>query len=241
VVKIANEFRNASVGPLDLIQEGNYGLMQAVKRYNPYKGVKLSSYAAWWIRAYILKHLMDTRGPVRIGTTAAQRKLFYNLRRETERLLKEYDTVDPKLLAQNLGVREKDVVAMQQRLSAHDVSLDAPIADGSDRTHGEIIDLESVEKAADDQLADSEMLEIFEEHLMEFKKTLKGRDLDVFNDRLLSEKPLTLQEIGDRYGITRERARQIEARILKNLKEFVRKKGTLTELMDDESLTTIDA
>jgi RNA polymerase sigma-32 factor len=241
VVKIANEFRTATAGPLDLIQEGNYGLMQAVKRFNPYKGVKLSSYAAWWIRAYILKYLMDTRGPVRIGTTAAQRKLFYNLRKETEKLLREYDTVDPKLLAQNLGVKEKDVVAMQQRLNAHDISFDAPLADGSERTHGDIIDVESSEKSADDKIADSELLEIFEEHLIEFKTTLKGRDLDVFNDRLMAEKPLTLQEIGDRYGISRERARQIESRILKNLKEFVRKKGTLTELMDDEAMTTIDA
>lgn len=241
VVKIANDFRTASAAALDLIQEGNYGLMQAVKRFNPYKGVKLSSYAAWWIRAYILKYLMDTRGPVRIGTTAAQRKLFYNLRKETEKLLREYDTVDPKLLAENLGVKEKDVVAMQQRLNARDVSFDAPIADGSDRTHADVIDVESTGKAADDVLADSELLEIFEEHLIEFRATLKGRDLDVFNDRLMAEKPLTLQEIGDRYGITRERARQIEARILKNLKEFVRKKGTLTELMDDEAMTTIDA
>ncbi len=241
VVKIANDFRTASAAALDLIQEGNYGLMQAVKRFNPYKGVKLSSYAAWWIRAYILKYLMDTRGPVRIGTTAAQRKLFYNLRKETEKLLREYDTVDPKLLAENLGVKEKDVVAMQQRLNARDVSFDAPIADGSDRTHADVIDVESTGKAADDVLADSELLEIFEEHLIEFRATLKGRDLDVFNDRLMAEKPLTLQEIGDRYGITRERARQIEARILKNLKEFVRKKGTLSELMDEESMTTIDA
>lgn len=241
VVKIANEFRSATVGPLDLIQEGNYGLMQAVKRFNPYKGVKLSSYAAWWIRAYILKYLMDTRGPVRIGTTAAQRKLFYNLRKETEKLLREYDTVDPKLLAENLGVKEKEVIAMQQRLNAHDVSFDAPLSDGSGRTHGEVIDVESGEKAADDQLADSELLEIFEEHLIEFRSSLKGRDLDVFNDRLMAEKPLTLQEIGDRYGISRERARQIEARIMKNLKEFVRKRGTLAELMDDHSMTTIDA
>ena len=241
VVKIANEFHRSGYGPLDLIQEGNYGLMQAVKRFNPYKGVKLSSYSAWWIRAYILKHLMDNRGPVRIGTTAAQRKLFYNLRKETEKLLRDYETVDPKLLAANLGVKERDVVAMQQRLSARDISLDAPIGDGNGRTNSDIIDVESHEKRADDQLADSEVLEIFEEHLHEFKKTLKGRDLDVFTDRLMAEKPLTLQEIGDRYGITRERARQIEAKILKNLKEFVKKKGTLVELMDDDIMTTIDA
>lgn len=241
VVKIANEFRNGTVGPLDLIQEGNYGLMQAVKRFNPFKGVKLSSYSVWWIRAYILKFLMDTRGPVRIGTTAAQRKLFYNLRKETEKLLRDYETADPKLLAENLGVKEKEVIAMQQRLNAHDVSFDAPLSDGSGRTHGDVIDVESTEKSADDQIADNELLEIFEEHLIEFRTTLKGRDLDVFNDRLMAEKPLTLQELGDRYGISRERARQIEARIMKNLKEFVRKKGTLSELMDDEALTTIDA
>lgn len=241
VVKIANEFRQTSFGPLDLIQEGNYGLMQAVKRFNPYKGVKLSSYSAWWIRAYILKFLMDNRGPVRIGTTAAQRKLFYNLRKETEKLLREYDSVDPKRLADNLGVKERDVVAMQQRLNARDISLDAPVADGDTRSNAEIIDVESQEKRADELLADSELLEIFEDHLHEFKKTLKGRDLDVFTDRLMAEKPLTLQEIGDRYGITRERARQIEAKIMKNLKEFVKKKGTLLELMDDQNLTTIDA
>lgn len=241
VVKIANEFRQTSFGPLDLIQEGNYGLMQAVKRFNPYKGVKLSSYSAWWIRAYILKFLMDNRGPVRIGTTAAQRKLFYNLRKETEKLLREYDSVDPKLLADHFGVKERDVVAMQQRLSAKDISFDAPVADGDTRSNAEIIDVESQEKRADEMLADSELLEIFEDHLHEFKKTLKGRDLDVFTDRLMAEKPLTLQEIGDRYGITRERARQIEAKIMKNLKEFVMKKGTLLELMDDQNLTTIDA
>lgn len=241
VVKIANEFRNASIGPLDLIQEGNYGLMQAVKRFNPYKGVKLSSYSAWWIRAYILKFLMDNRGPVRIGTTAAQRKLFYNLRKETEKLLRDYETADTKLLAANLGVKEKEVIAMQQRLGAHDVSLDAPISDGNDRKNSEIIQVESQDKPADDQLADNELLEIFEDHLHEFKNTLKGRDLDVFTDRLMAEKPLTLQEIGDRYGITRERARQIEAKIMKNLKDFVRKKGTLVELMDEAEMTTIDA
>jgi len=241
VVKIANDFRQTGLGPLDLIQEGNYGLMQAVKRFNPYKGVKLSSYSAWWIRAYILKFLMDNRGPVRIGTTAAQRKLFYNLRKETEKLLRQYETADPKLLAENLGVKERDVVAMQQRLNAKDISFDAPVNDGNGRTNADIIEVASTEKRADDQIADSEVLEIFEEHLIEFKKTLKGRDLDVFTDRLMEEKPLTLQEIGDRYGITRERARQIEVKIMKNLKDFVKKKGTLVELMDEQNMTTIDA
>jgi RNA polymerase sigma-32 factor len=241
VVKIANDFSRAAVGPLDLIQEGNYGLMQAVKRFNPYKGVKLSSYAVWWIRAYILKFLMDNRGPVRFGTTAAQRKLFYNLRKETEKLLKDYETADPKRLAANLGVKERDVIAMQQRLGAADVSLDAMAGDDSGRTMADVLGVSSSDAPADEQMAEAELLEIFEDHLIEFKKSLKGRDLDVFNDRMLAEKPLTLQEIGDRYGISRERARQIEAKIMKNLRDFVKKKGTLVELMDDETMTTIDA
>ena len=234
VVKIANEFRSGSAQILDLIQEGNYGLMQAVKKFNPYKGVKLSSYAAWWIRAYILKHLMDSKSQVRIGTTAAQRKLFYNLRKETNRLLEEYESVNPKMLAESLNVREKDVVDMQMRLgSGGDVSLDAPInEDGG--TRADTVILADQTQSVDDQLAEGEVLEIFEEHLLAFKSTLKGRDLDIFNDRMLAEKPLTLQEIGDRYRITRERSRQIEARILKNLREFVKSKKELNELFEDD-------
>ena len=127
VVKIANDFSKVQANLLDLIQEGNYGLMQAVKKFNPYKGVKLSSYAAWWVRAYILKYLMDNHGQVRIATTAAQRKLFYNLEKETQRLLSEYDTADPKMIAKSLNVSEKDVIEMQKRLSSSEVSLDAPM------------------------------------------------------------------------------------------------------------------
>ena len=125
VVKIANNFKQVQSNLLDLIQEGNYGLMQAVKKFNPYKGVKLSSYSAWWIRAFILKFIMDNRSQVRIGTTRAQRKLFYNLRKEAERLLQEYERVDPKMIAANLQVKEKDVIEMQQRIDSYDVSLDA--------------------------------------------------------------------------------------------------------------------
>jgi RNA polymerase sigma-32 factor len=232
VVKIANEFRTGSTSVLDLIQEGNYGLMQAVKKFNPYKGVKLSSYAAWWIRAYILKFLMDTKSQVRIATTAAQRKLFYNLRRETEKLLSQYDSADTKMLAEAMDVREKDVLDMQVRLSGGDISLDAPV--GEDGTlRSETLGLSDDSDRIEDQLADGELMEIFEDQIMAFKETLKGRDLDIFNDRMLAETPLTLQEIGDRYKITRERARQIEARIMKALKVFVKKNKSMKELLDD--------
>ncbi len=231
VVKIANDFRQAQTNLLDLIQEGNYGLMQAVKRYNPYKGVKLSSYAAWWIRAYILKYIMDNRSQVKLGTTAAQRKLYYNLRKETERLLAEYDHVDPKLLAESLDVSEADVKQMQLRLSAPDVSLDAPLSPNdadNDMTHGSIIaaDVESAEEA----LARRDLKQKFGKNLTEFEKTLKGRDLEIFRERLKADTPLTLQEIGDRYGISRERARQLEAKILKDLKKFVEDQGLIIEV-----------
>lgn len=226
VVKIANDFRQAQINLLDLIQEGNYGLMQAVKKFNPYKGVKLSSYAAWWIRAFILKHIMDNKSQVRIGTTADQRKLYYNLEKTARKLLREYDEVDPKLIAETLNVREKDVIEMQARLSAPDLSLDAPLGDDADGpTRGAMLadDVEST----DEMLANDEVRAIFSEHLQDFRKTLKGRDVEIFDLRLLAEEPATLQEIGDKYGISRERARQIEARIVDKLRSFVENRGLL--------------
>ena len=201
--------------------------MQAVKKYNPYKGVKLSSYAAWWIRAFILKHIMDNKSQVKIGTTAAQRKLFFNLKKEADKLLAEYDRIDTKLLAENLNVKEKDVIEMQMRLSAPDYSLDAPIKrDGGESiSRGAMIASDS--ESAEDLLSSREEMSLFTEHLDEFKITLKGRDLEIFNNRIMAEKPLTLQEIGDRYGVSRERARQLEAKIIKNLKQFVQDKGVI--------------
>ena len=226
VVKIANDFRQAQLNLLDLIQEGNYGLMQAVKRFNPYKGVKLSSYAAWWIRAYILKYIMDNKSQVKIGTTADQRKLYYNLEKTARKLLQEYDTVDSKLLAEHLNVREKDVIEMQQRLGSPDVSLDAPLSDDPD-AGTRMGTIAANVQGADDILANEQVKKIFEEHLEGFRATLKGRDLEVFDARLMAEEPLTLQQLGDRYGITRERARQIEAKIVGKLKEFVKQRGVL--------------
>ncbi|MCX6125690.1 MAG: sigma-70 family RNA polymerase sigma factor, partial [Proteobacteria bacterium] len=236
VVKIANEFRTGATTLLDLIQEGNYGLMQAVKKFDPYRGVKLSTYAAWWIKAFILKFLMDARSQVRIATTAAQRKLFYNLRRETEKLLQKYDEADPKLLALAMNVREKDVLDMQVRMQGADVSLDAPINEQG-MLRGEALNLRDEGDSIEDQLAGGELMEIFEEQLSAFKGTLTGRDLDIFKDRMLAETPLTLQELGDRYKITRERARQIEARIMKSLREFVRKEKSIRELLEENERT----
>lgn len=227
VVKIANDFRKSQTSFLDLIQEGNFGLMQAVKKYNPYKGVKLSSYAAWWIRAYILKYLLDNRSQVKIATTAAQRKLFYNLQKETDRLLLEHDQVDPKQIAENLSVTEKDVVEMQRRLALPDVPMDAPVSlEEGGALRGELIPDES-KSPVDELLATEEVRRLFHQHVNAFKETLGERELEVFERRLLAEKPDTLQALGEKYGISRERARQIENKILKKLKKFVDEAGVL--------------
>lgn len=232
VVKIANDFRQAQSNLLDLIQEGNYGLMQAVKRFNPYKGVKLSSYSAWWIRAYILKYIMDNKSQVKIGTTAAQRKLFFRLRKETEKMLALYDKADPKLLAESLDVTEQDIIEMQQRLSGPDMSLDEPLGDEpGDATRGSL--LATDEDGAEDLLANLEIQQEFAKHLKDFAATLEGRDLEIFNARMIAETPATLQEIGDRYGISRERARQIEARIVKKLRDYVERQGTIIDVTVD--------
>ena len=228
VVKIANDFKHASNNLLDIIQEGNYGLMQAVKKFNPYKGVKLSSYSAWWIKAYILKYIMDNKSQVKIGTTAAQRKLYYNLKKETDRLLTEYETVDASLLAESLEVKEKEVIEMQMRLQAPDLSLDAPVKnDGGEESvsRGSLIAAEGLD--AESQAVIGQIKGIFSQHIKDFSTSLNERDLDIFNSRLLSESPMTLQEIGDKYGVSRERARQLEANLFKKLKKFIKEQGVI--------------
>ncbi len=226
VVKIANNFKQVQSNLLDLIQEGNYGLMQAVKKFNPYKGVKLSSYSAWWIRAFILKFIMDNRSQVRIGTTRAQRKLFYNLRKEAERLLQEYERVDPKMIAANLQVKEKDVIEMQQRIDSYDVSLDA-VSSEEDGNRRLLNLLPQASEDLEEVVALAQLQARFSGELTEFRATLNARDLTVLDERVLSDTPLTLQALADRYGVTRERARQLEARLFKNLRKFIAARGVI--------------
>ena len=216
VVKIANDFQQVQTNFLDLIQEGNYGLMQAVKKFNPYKGVKLSTYSAWWIRAYILKFIMDNKSQVKMGTTRAQRKLFFNLRKEAERLLREYDHVDPKMIASNLQVKEQEVIDMQQRIDSPDVSFES-----------ELKTIPQEEENLDDQLATEQIRDRFRAEVDEFKTTLNDRDRDILERRVLSDTPVTLQELGDHYGVSRERARQLEARLINNLRKFVTSRGVV--------------
>jgi len=228
VVKIAHEYRRAAFNLLDLIQEGNVGLMHAVQKYDPFRGVKLSSYAAWWIRAYILRYLMDNWRMVKLGTTQAQRKLFFNLRKEQERMLSQGFEAAPKLLAERLDVTEQDVREMDQRLSNDEFSIDAPVLGAQDetrQTHGDRL----VQSGApvDEQLADKELRRIFKEKLEEFGKTLTAeKDKYLFENRIAprdDRDPMTLQQIGDLWGVTRERARQLEARLTDRLRDFLRR------------------
>ncbi|MDH5493959.1 MAG: RNA polymerase factor sigma-32, partial [Myxococcales bacterium] len=221
VVKIAYDYRQAYKNILDLVQEGNIGLMQAVRKYDPYKGVKLSSYAAWWIRAYILRFILNNFRLVKVGTTQAQRKLFFNLNKEKARLAALGIEPTPERIAERLDVPAKDVIAMDRRLSAGEASLDAPIGTGEGRMVARIDLLESNLAAVDDELADSEIQDKLTLQIHRFGAKLEGKERTIFEERLLSEDPKTLQQLGDVFGVSRERVRQIEKRLLQKLKAFL--------------------
>ncbi len=222
VVKIAYEYRRAHKNLLDLVQEGNIGLIQAVGKFDPYRGVKLSSYAAFWIRAYILKFILNNWRLVKIGTTQAQRKLFFNLRKEREKLEQLGFQPTTALLAEKLDVSEKDVIEMERRLAAPEASLDAPMGGGDDDgTRTRMDYLPSDTERPDHAVAQNEFAQILRGHLETFALTLQGREQTIFRERWLTDEPLTLQEIGDRYNVSRERARQLEKRMLDRLKKYL--------------------
>jgi RNA polymerase sigma-32 factor len=222
VVKIAYEYRRAHKNLLDLVQEGNIGLIQAVSKFDPYRGVKLSSYAAFWIRAYILKFILNNWRLVKIGTTQAQRKLFFNLRKEREKLEQLGFQPTTALLAEKLDVPEKEVIEMERRLAAPEASLDAPLGSGDDDGMRTRLDyLPSEDARPDRAVAQSEFSELLRGKLEAFAATLQGREQTIFRERWLTEDPLTLQEIGDRYQVSRERARQLEKRMLDRLKKYL--------------------
>lgn len=226
VVKIAMEYRSAWQNVMDLIQEGNIGLMKAVSKYDGTKGAKLSYYASWWIRSYILKFILDNFRLVKIGTTNEQKKLFFNLMKEKERLIGLGFNPDNKMISESLGVSEKAVAIMDKRLSTggSELSLEAKL-DPDGPSLGDIL-VDGEELSMDDRLGELQGVEILKEHLHHFLDGLKERDREIFEKRLLSEVPASLQSIADQYGVSRERIRQIEERLIGNLKvymsEFIR-------------------
>jgi RNA polymerase sigma-32 factor len=219
VVMIAREYQRSFRNLLDLVQEGNIGLMEAVKNFDPYRGVRFPSYAVWWIRAYIIRYVINNWRMVKLGTTQAQRKLFFNLQKEKDRLERQGFVAGPKLLADRLGVKEKEIIEMQQRLGASDLSVDTPLRDGEDATMLDV--LKSNAATAEDEVADAEFRTLVSERIREFGATLKDKDRVIFDHRLLAEDPMTLQEIGDQYGISRERVRQIENRVKRKLRVYL--------------------
>ncbi len=223
VAKIAGEYRRVWTNLLDLIQEGNLGLLQAVRRFDPYRGVKLSSYAAYWIRAYILKHLIDNIRLVRVGTSRTERKLFFQLSRARRELERAGFVAEPKLIAEKLDVSEADVRDMQHRLSHAELSLDAPLDDdGGTATLGDFVAAggESAERI----VSDEDMRRVFRQHVERFARTLGSREQKILRERVIADQDeqKTLQQLGDEFGLTRERVRQLEVGIVKGLREYLK-------------------
>lgn len=218
VVKIAAEYSKFSNRMIDLIQEGNIGLMHAVKEFNPYKGNRLITYAVWWIRGYIQEFLMRQFSLVRIGTTSNQRKLFYQLQRQKEELEKMSSPEKVLELSHQLGIPEDEINEMVKRISSRDVSLDKPVNDEESVSLGSLLKKDDGSMALDDRLALEEQIQILKEAIEKIRPELSEKEKIILEERLLNDDPLTLQEIGEKYQISREAVRQNEARLLNKIK-----------------------
>lgn len=220
VVKVAAEYTKFGSKLIDLVQEGNVGLMHAVKDFNPYKGVRLITYAVWWIRGYIQEYLMRQYSMVRIGTTANQRKLFYQLQKQKQELEKLGYRAGIAQLSGKLGIPEEEIETMHQRLTGRDVSLDAPVnAAGSDGS-STLMDFQSED--FDDTLVEAlgtaEEVELLRQKIEDIRPELNEREQELLDQRLLTDSPVTLQEIGEKHGVSREAVRQMEVRVMKKIK-----------------------
>jgi RNA polymerase sigma-32 factor len=217
VVKVAAEYTKFGAKLIDLVQEGNVGLMHAVKEFNPYKGVRLITYAVWWIRGYIQEYLMRQYSLVRIGTTATQRKLFYQLQKQREELERMGHDQAVALLSDKLGVDKEEISSMSQRLSSRDVSLDKPLSESQENT---LLNMQRSpdEESVDEKLGTMEEVQILRERIEALRPQLNDREKVILDERLLADEPLTLQEIGEKYNITREAVRQIEQRLMEKIK-----------------------
>ena len=219
VVKLARDYERAARSLLDLIQEGNIGLLEAVKNFDPYRNVRFPSYAVWWIKAYIIRYVIANWRLVKLGTTQAQRKLFFNLKKEKEKLEREGFFPGPKLLAEKLNVKESEVVEMEQRLGGSDVSVDAPLKDDGESTLLSV--MPTGELSAEDVLAKKQLQGLIRKGIEEFASTLNPKEAIIFRERMLSEEKATLQDIAEKLSLSRERIRQLENRIREKLKGFL--------------------
>lgn len=221
VVRIAMDFqRRWMQNVLDLIQEGNVGLLRAVNKFDPGKGIKFSYYASFWIKAYILKFIMDNWRMVKIGTTQVQRKLFYNLNRERQKLISQGFDPDASMLSERLGVSVEQINEMDQRLAATDVSLNLHL--GEDNGSTTKIDLvPAIGPGIEATLASSEITDFIRKQMKTILPALNEKERYILQNRLLSDEPLTLREIGERYNVTRERVRQLEARLLEKIRKHL--------------------
>ncbi|MFH0785835.1 MAG: RNA polymerase factor sigma-32 [Pseudomonadota bacterium] len=236
VVKVAMDFQKYWMQNfMDLIQEGNVGLVQATKKFDPYRGVKFSYYAAYWIRAYVLKFIMDNWRLVKIGTTQAQRKLFFSLNKERKLLEGQGFNAEPKLLAERLNVKEREVVEMGQRMDNWDVSLESPVRSDSEDEQKNFLPsdgpgIESMVAGKEIKVKLAELIEIL-------KDKLNDKEKMILEKRLLTDEPLTLQNIADRFAISRERVRQIEVNLLKKMKKYLETEiPDITDYFDGEKI-----
>jgi len=222
VIKIAMTFKREWQNLMDLVQEGNVGLMKAVKNFDPFRGVPLSAYATWWIKSYILKHILDNWRLVRVGTTNARRKLLFNLKKEKEKL--EQQGFDPttKLLAERFGVDEGEVIDVSASIGAMDVSIDTPSRPDSTMTPAQT--LSQGGQSVEENVELKQFRQILNENIENFKTGLNPNEIEILDQRILSEDPLSLQEIGDQRGVTREAVRQAEQRLLKKFKTYIEEK-----------------
>ncbi len=222
VVKVAMDFQKYWMQNfMDLVQEGNVGLVQATRKFDPFRGVKFSYYAAYWIRAYILKFIMDNWRLVKIGTTQAQRKLFFSLNKEKKLLEAQGFKPEIKLLAERLNVKESEIVEMGQRMDNWEVSLESPVRNDSEDEQKSFLPYEGPN--IEEIVASQEIRDRLADLLSGLKDQLNEKEQVILQTRLLSDEPQTLQVIADQFGVSRERVRQIEANLLNKLRKHFEK------------------